>query len=127
IIGPFGVSDKDPQGLQVEGFKYPPVIASVSHQPYMVDLVSGAGYEKFKDCVSYQMVIPDKLPDFYRKIYERTLKNHELRLLQFKKTKELRPFFVPVMQLMNEAYRNIFGFIPMTKEDITKLADQYLG
>lgn len=93
----------------------------------MVDLVSGAGYEKFKDCVSYQMVIPDKLPDFYRKIYERTLKNHELRLLQFKKTKELRPFFVPVMQLMNEAYRNIFGFIPMTKEDITKLADQYLG
>ena len=38
IIGPFGFSDKDPQGLQVEGFEFPPVIASVSHQPYLAHL-----------------------------------------------------------------------------------------
>ena len=28
LIGPFGFSDKDPQGLQVEGFEYLPVIAT---------------------------------------------------------------------------------------------------
>ena len=127
IIGSFGFSDKDPQGIQVEGFEFPPVIASVSHQPYLAGFVETAGYVKFKDCVSYRVEIPSEMPGFYNRIYNRILKNHQLQLLQFRSRKELKPYFVPVMQLMNEAYRHIFGFIPMDESDINHLANQYLS
>ncbi|HMT28042.1 MAG TPA: hypothetical protein PKD91_02060 [Bacteroidia bacterium] len=127
IIGSFGFSDKDPQGIQVEGYEFPPVIASVSHEPYLADLVTASGYSKFKDCVSYKMEIPEKLPDFYINIYNRILKNQQLKLISFTKRSDLKPYFIPVMQLMNEAYKNIFGFVAMEDEDIKHLADQYLS
>jgi hypothetical protein len=127
MIGSFGFSDKDPQGIQVEGFEYPPVIASVSHQPHIAELVSRAGYVKFKDCVSYKMQIPEKMPDFYERIYERILRNNKLKLLNIPTRSALKPYFVPVMRLMNETYRNIFGFVAMDEKDINELASQYLS
>jgi len=127
IIGSFGFSDKDPQGIQVEGFEYAPVIASVSHQPYLSKLVESAGYVKFKDCVSYRMQIPEKMPEFYSNIFHRILKNNQLHLLNFHSRKELKPFFIPVMLLMNDAYKKIYGFAEMDAFDIQHLADQYLS
>ena len=32
LIGPFGLSDKDPQGLQLEGFEHLPVIATATNR-----------------------------------------------------------------------------------------------
>lgn len=127
LIGPFGFSDKDPQGVQVEGCEHPPVVASVSHRPYLSELISSNGYFKFKDCVSYKMEIPEQLPEFYTNIYNRILNNQHLKLVHFKNRKSLRPYFVPVMRLMNEAYKNIYGFVAMQDEDITHLANQYLS
>lgn len=127
LVGPFGFSDKDPQGAQIEGWQFPPVIASVSHQPYLPDLIASAGYSKFKDCVSYKMEIPDQLPEFYIKIYNRIITNHKLKVINFKNRKSLRPYFNSVMRLMNDAYKNIYGFVEMHEEDINKLANQYLS
>ncbi|MBL0342775.1 MAG: hypothetical protein IPP71_18925 [Bacteroidetes bacterium] len=127
IIGSFGFSDKDPQGIQIEGNEFLPVIASVSHQPYLGRLVQISGFTKFKDCLSYKMEIPENLPVFYTKIYDRILRNEKLQLITFTQRKKLKPYFLPVMQLMNEAYKNIYGFVPMEDEDIIHLANQYLS
>ncbi len=126
VIGSFGFSDKDPQGIQVSGFEYPPVIASVSHQPYLANLVSAAGYQKHKDCVSYRVPITMEMPEIYSRIHSRIFENNRLRLVEFNKRSQLRTFFVPVMELMNQAYRDIFGFVNMTPEEIHKMARQYL-
>jgi GNAT superfamily N-acetyltransferase len=127
MIGSFGFSDKDPQGIQTEGFEYPAVIASVSHQPYLEKLVTARGYVKFKDCLSYRFFIPEHLPEQFQRIYDRISRNNKVQLLEFRKRSELKPFFTPVMQLMNVAYSDIFGFEPMTYDDIKKMADQYLS
>lgn len=127
LIGSFGLSDKDPQGIQIEGFHLDPVIASVSHQPYIARHFEAMGFEKFKDCVSYVIPIPDQIPDVYRAIYNRIVGKHGFKLLEFKSRKELKPFFKPVMELMNDAYSHIYGFVPLTETDIQELADQYLN
>ncbi len=127
IIGSFGFSDKDPQGVQLDGFNNPPVIASVSHAPYLNKLIEAWGYTKFKDCISYRLEIPAVLPSGYNSIYQRILKNQQLKLIEFTSRKELKPYFIPVMKLMNEAYQNIFGFVPMEESDMNELAKQYLS
>ena len=46
MVGPLGFSDKDPQGLLIEGFDEPMVIATNCNYPYMVSLVENSGYPK---------------------------------------------------------------------------------
>ncbi len=127
IIGSFGFSDKDPQGIQIEGFEYPPVIASVSSSPLLGNLIESCGFTKFKDCVSYRVEIPDHIPEEYEKIIQRITDNHRLKLIEFNSRKQLRRYFTPLMELMNEGYKNIYGFIPLTQEDIEILASRYIA
>ncbi len=126
VIGPFGFSDKDPQGLQIEGMEYLPVLATPANPSYLPQLVINEGYTKEIDCVSYQMQIPNKVPPLYSRINDRITKNQKLRLLEFKSKRQLRPYIIPVLRLVNETYTSLFGFTPMSEVEMKKLADQYL-
>ncbi len=126
MIGPFGFSDKDPQGLQIEGFEYLPVLATPANPIYLPQLIMEEGYAKEIDCVSYQMPIPKEVPPLYNKIYERIRKNKTLRLLEFKSKWQLNPYIIPVLRLVNETYKPLFGFTPMSEVEMKKFANQYL-
>ena len=126
VIGPFGFSDKDPQGLQIEGFEYLPVLATPTNPAYLPHLVTNEGYSKEIDCVSYQMPIPKEVPPLYAKISERIKKNKTLTLVEFKSKRQLKPYIIPVLRLVNETYAPLFGFASMSEEEMKKFAAQYL-
>jgi GNAT superfamily N-acetyltransferase len=126
LIGPFGLSDKDPQGAQIEGFEHLPVIATATNPDYLPQLLNAEGFIKLVDCLVYRLDIPDSVPDLYQRIAARTLRNGRLRVLSFSKRRELKPFIVPVLRLVNETYRELLGFQPMTEAEMRKLAAQYL-
>jgi hypothetical protein len=126
LIGPFGFSDKDPQGLQIEGFNLLPVIATPANPSYLPHLVENEGYSKEIDCVSYQMKIPRDIPELYQLVIDRIQKNNHLRLIEFSSKRQLKPFILPVLKLVNESYVDLFGFASMSEEEMKKLADQYL-
>ncbi len=126
LIGPFGFSDKDPQGLQVEGFEHLPVIATPTNPPYLESLVKKEGFSKLLDCISYKLPIPEIIPEFYNRIYERAIRNNNVRMLEFKKRSELKPYIVPVFRLINETYKDLFGFIPMEEAEMFEMAKKYL-
>ncbi|MBL7841341.1 MAG: hypothetical protein JNJ75_14460 [Cyclobacteriaceae bacterium] len=126
LIGPYGFSDKDPQGLQIEGLDLLPVIATPTNPAYLQILVEKEGYQKELDCVSYQMPVPETLPSVYQKIFGRVSANKNVRLVEFTKKSQLKPFIVPLFRLVNETYAPLFGFVPMTEEEMKKFAAQYL-
>jgi hypothetical protein len=126
IIGPFGFSDKDPQGLQVEGFENLPVIATPTNLPYLQTLVEKQGYKKKIDCLSYRLDIPAQIPAVYQRVYDRRMQSKQLTLVEFKTRQQLRPFIVPVLRLVNETYKSIFGFVPLEEEEMHQLAKKYL-
>lgn len=126
LIGPYGFSDKDPQGLQIEGLDLLPVIATPTNPAYLQALVEKEGYQKELDCVSYQMPIPETLPPVYQKVFGRISANKNVRLIEFTKKSQLKPFIVPLFRLVNETYAPLFGFVPMTEEEMKKFAAQYL-
>lgn len=125
IIGPYGFSDKDPQGLQIEGLEHLPVIATPTNPAYLQLLVEHEKFQKEIDCVSYQMPIHATVP-LYEKIFERLRKNQSLHLIEFKSKSKLKPYILSVFRLVNEAYSHLFGFVPMTEEEMKKFAAQYL-
>ncbi len=127
LVGPLAFSDKDPQGFLIEGFDKPVVIASNCNFPYMVDLSEGAGFTKKVDCVVYQIPIPDEIPPLHQKILERAEKqNTNLRLLQFTSRRKIKPLVRPVLQLVNDTFGDIYGFVPFNEKEMDDFANKYL-
>lgn len=126
IIGPMGFSDKDPQGFLIEGFEHRAVLETACNHPYMVELIENEGYEKKVDLNDYLIKVPDKMPELYTRIYSRLINNGEFKLVEFKSTKELKRFIIPVLQLMNETYGKIYGYVPLSEKEMQEYAKRYL-
>jgi hypothetical protein len=127
LIGPLAFSDKDPQGLLIEGFDEPAVIASNCNFPYQVDLLKRNHYLKEMDLMVYQIKIPNPLPDFYLKIQERALRmNGGLQVLEFTSRRKVKPYIHPVLHLLNRTFTEIFGFVPFSEAEMDDFANRYL-
>lgn len=127
LIGPLAFSDKDPQGFLIEGFDEPAVIASNCNFPYQTELVANMGYSKEVDLVVYQIRIPNEIPEFYLKIYERAVnQNKGLQVLEFTSRQKVKPYIHPVLNLLNRTFTEIFGFVPFTEDEMDDFANRYL-
>jgi ribosomal protein S18 acetylase RimI-like enzyme len=126
IIGPLGFSDKDPQGFQIEGFEYPLFMTAPNNSRYMPELLEAEGYTKKIDLVDYLGKIPDKFPLVYERVLARIENNKEYKIIEFISKKELKPYIIGVLELMNETFAEIYGFVPLTDKEKTDFAARYL-
>jgi hypothetical protein len=126
IVGPLGFSDKDPQGYLIEGFQDPvTVMVTNCSFPYMVKHTERNGYTKKLDLFQYRTEIPQKVPEFYTKVAQRVL-DRGFRLLEFDKTKNVRPYIKPVFDLINETYTDIYGFAPLQDIEAREFSERFL-
>jgi hypothetical protein len=125
-IGPFGFTDKDPQGCLIDGYQHRAVLTGVYHPPYYSKLIENEGFTKETDLVEYLIPVPETIPDFYQRIYDRALRNHNVKIREFKKKKNLKPYILPVLKLMNETFRDIYGSFPLNEAEMFALAKEYL-
>lgn len=126
IIGPYGFTDRDIQGLLIKGFEYEPVVDSACNFDYLPELVIKEGYEKEVDCVLHRYPLTIELPEIFQRIYERVTSKKDFQFLEFKKRKEFQKYILPVLQLVNESFGNIYGFMPMDTEEMLDLAKRYM-
>lgn len=127
LVGPLAFSDKDPQGYLIEGFNEPVVIASHCNYEYIIHHLKDLGFIKELDLVVYKVPIPDETPEIYLKIAERARRNNaDLKLIEFKSKRKLRPYIRPVLQLVNDTFKNIYGFTEFTPEEMDDFANRYI-
>jgi hypothetical protein len=128
IIGPYGFSDQDPEGFQIEGFENRATIATYHNFDWLPRLVENEGYTKDIDYFVYKIGIPKELPEFYVRILERVERKGNYKIYEFQKRKELKPWIRSVLQLMNECYTNsnIYGYAPLDEKEMDDLAKRYL-
>lgn len=126
LVGPYGFSDKDIQGLLIEGFNYSPLIDSACNPPYMVQLVVNEGFSKEIDCMTYKFPVNLVLPELYYRIQQRSNYSNHTELVEFTSRKQLKPYIVPVLQLVNRTYDHLYGFVPMSDTEMHEFASRYL-
>lgn len=128
IIGPYGFTDQDPEGFMIEGFENRATIATYCNFEWMPQVVEKLGYTKDVDYFVYKLEVPEKIPEFYKRIYERVKRKGNFEIVEFKKRKEIKPWIIPVLELMNECYigSNIYGYTPLDKQEMGDLAKRYL-
>ena len=126
LVGPLGFSDKDPQGFQIEGFEYPKFIVCPTNDKYLPEMIEKEGYEKNRDLVNYLAKVPGELPDIYTKILSRVSANNEYRLIEFNSKRELDKYIIPVLELMNQTFEEIYGFVPLNDQEKKEIAARYM-
>ncbi|HOI86675.1 MAG TPA: hypothetical protein PLV51_02320 [Lentimicrobium sp.] len=126
VTGPYGFSDKDPQGFLVEGYGDTPLIDASCNLPYMVDLTIENGYEKLVDCLTYRFSIHKMLPEIYNRVQQRLLNSRRYEVIEFTTKRKLKPFIVPVLRLVNQTYQELYGFYPMDEAEMQDLASRYM-
>jgi hypothetical protein len=94
----------------------------------MPSLVEKEGYTKDVDYYVYKLEVPKEFPEFYKKIYERIKRRGKFEIVEFRKRKELKPWIIPVLSLMNECYTgsNIYGYTPLDEKEMNDLAKKYM-
>lgn len=128
IVGPYGFSDQDPEGFLIQGFDHRATIATYYNFEWMPKWLEEEGYAKDNDWFVYKLEVPREPPEFYKKIYERAVRRRAFDIVEFKTRKEIKPWIRPVLSLMNETYvaGNIYGYAPLSDEEMDDLAKRYL-
>ncbi|NTW31280.1 MAG: hypothetical protein HGB12_01370 [Bacteroidetes bacterium] len=127
VQGPLGFTDMDLEGMLVEGFDELSTQTSIYNFPYYPVHLEKFGYSKDVDWIQYEIKIPDKIPDKVKRICELVKQKYNLKILNFKKSKDILPYAEQMFYTINEGFKDLFGFVPLTERQIKHYVSQYFG
>ncbi|MGB9696433.1 MAG: hypothetical protein ACP5P3_04245 [Ignavibacteria bacterium] len=127
INGPLGFSDMDYEGMLIEGFEEEGTLATIYNYPYYPVHLERLGFNKEVDWVEFEIKVPSEIPERAERIAKIVSEKLNLRVLDAKTRKELLPYANDLFATLNSAYKNLFGFVPLTEKQIQKYIKQYLS
>jgi ribosomal protein S18 acetylase RimI-like enzyme len=125
LIGPLGFTNQDPRGFIIEGFEERPALNTNHNFEYIPRLLEIAGYSKEVDYLTYKVPIPEKAPDLYYRLSPRVLQRNKVTLVEFTKKSQAIVYLPKMLRLMNETYRNLYGFVTLGEEEIERRTRTY--
>jgi len=129
LTGPHGFTDFDPEGMLIEGFDELPTIVTIYNHSYYPQLTEKYGFEKdvdyfeFKTMVPHETGIPEKLLRLAQRIKERS----NLRIFKFKSKKEILTRSKELFNLLDEAFEEIYGSVPISKNQVEYYMKNYFS
>jgi len=129
ITGPHGFSDLDPEGMLVEGYDQMPTISVYYNYPYYPELVEKLGFQKEIDYVEFRSVVPHEtgIPEKLMRIGNRIKERSGIRVIKFKKKKELLAWAKEIFRLLDETFEEIYGAVPLTEKQIEYYVKRYFS
>lgn len=128
MAGPLGFSDMDPEGMLIEGFDEMGTMATIYNYPYYAGHMERMGYVKDTDWIEFRMAVPDKVPDKYMRIADIVRRKFDLHVVELKSRKWVKATYGrAIFELINEAYKDLYGFVALTDRQIEYYIDMYLG
>jgi GNAT superfamily N-acetyltransferase len=127
LHGPLGFTDMDGEGTLIEGFDEESTLGNIYNYPYYPKHIEQNGYNKDIDWIEYNVKIPEKTPEKIERIAEISLKRNNLHLPNLKKAKDLKPFAKEIFHLINDTYKELFGFTELTDRQIDFYVKQYFS
>lgn len=126
IVGPMGFTDLDHEGLLIHGYDKISTSATTYSYPYYRDQIERLGFEKEVDWKEFYIPVPSAVPERHQRIANMVAKRYGLKVLKFKNLKQIKPYVDKLFNLLNEAYKPLFGFTPLTKKQIDYYVNMYV-
>ncbi len=127
IAGPIGFIDTDREGMLIEGFDELSTMYINYNYPYYPQHMEQRGYEKANDWVELRVKVPEVVPDKFAKITEMVRKRYGLRVHKFSRKELVQDGWGErIFDLLNETYKNLYGFSQLSDHQIDKLVNDYI-
>jgi len=129
IHGPLGFTDFDGEGLLIEGFDELSTFGSIYNFPYYKEHIESLGFEKDADWVEFLVKFDPNVsgPEKVSRIADAVAERNQLHMLKVKKAKEMLPYARNIFYLINDAYKDLFGFVELTDKQIDMYVKAYFG
>lgn len=126
VHGPLGFTSFDSSGVLVEGFDELPTTWGRYNYPYYDPMLKKARYAKDVDWVECNIKVPREIPRREFKIAQMVRRRYSLRNAEFKNKQDVIRLSQKAFGLVNIAYRGIYGFSTLSKEQIDYLVNDFV-
>lgn len=127
IHGPLGFTDMDGEGMLIEGYDEESTLGSIYNYPYYQNHIEKLGYTKDTDWIEFRVNITSSTPEKIERIAQIALQRNKLHVPVFKKAKEMLPYARDIFYLINETYKDLYGFVELTDKQIDSYVKQYFS
>lgn len=125
--GPVGFTDMDRQGLLIDGFEQKGTMATLYNYSYYESHLIDLGFKKSIDWVEYELHTNKMVIERMTLLAQRVMQRNKLIDLCPKSTKELKKMAPEIFALINKSYKDLYAYIPLTKEQINYYTQNYLS
>jgi len=127
VHGPLGFTDLDHEGMLVEGFNELGTLATIYNHPYYKEHLEARGYVKDTDWVEYEINAPTEVNETIAKVAQAALRRNNLHFYEMKSKKDILPYANQLFELINEAYKDLYGVVQLTQKQIDAYVKQYFS
>ncbi|WP_277111140.1 GNAT family N-acetyltransferase [Chryseobacterium taklimakanense] len=125
IEGPMGFTNLDKAGMLVHGFDEIATMIGIYNFDYYPKHLENLGLTKEKEWVEYEIKFPEVLPEKIIKFNELVKEKYKLKVLNFRTKNEILPYIDPMFRLLDETYKNLSTYTPITEEQIKTYKEKY--
>ncbi len=125
IEGPMGFTNLDKAGMLTKGFDKLATMIGIYNFDYYPKHMEQLGLVKEKEWVEFEINFPDTLPDKVEKFSNLIAEKYELELVKFKSKKDILPLVEPMFKLLDDTYKHLSTYTPITQEQIKHYKEKY--
>lgn len=125
IEGPMGFTNLDKAGMLTQGFDKLATMIGLYNADYYPKHLEKLGLTKEKEWVEFEINFPDTLPDKVEKFSRLIAEKYELKVVQFPTKKDILPLVEPMFKLLDETYKGLSTYTPITAEQIKHYKEKY--
>ncbi len=128
IHGPLGFTDLDQEGMLIQGYDQLGTMATIYNHPYYVTHIEKLGYLPDADWVEYRITIPETTPPRLKRIADVVMKKNKLHTVRYTSgSKMIKDGWAKkLFDLVNSTYSHLYGFTPLTEEQINYYLKLYI-
>lgn len=129
MVGPLGFTDMDPEGMLTWGFDQlgtMPTIYNYAYYPEHIEALEG--FEVDNKYVEFKIMVPDEVPEKYAKIAMMIEKRYNLHVRKLTKKDIFQGGMgQKIFDLINDTYKDLYGYSELSQKQIDQLIKSYLG
>ncbi len=127
IEGPMGFTNLDKAGMLTMGFDKLATMIGIYNFEYYPQHLEKLGLTKEKEWVEFELMFPEILPEKVLKFNQLIAEKYKLKVLEFKSKQEIIPLVEPMFKLLDETYKGLSTYTPITDEQIKTYKEKYFN
>ena len=129
VVGPLGFTDMDPEGMLVWGFDQLGTMPTIYNYAYYLEHIEALeGFEVDNKYVEFKIMVPNEVPEKYAKIAMMIEKRYNLHVRKLTKKDIFQGGMgQKIFDLINDTYKDLYGYSELSQKQIDQLIKSYLG